>query len=175
MRIRPHIASAFALIIVAAFLPPKAHAQGHIEASIEGPATVVDRSTPLPGRSIITQTGQAALLLSDTSIVIEMTDEGLASLTKEKDPQPSHGVSGILTSMVKAGITGMLDRGMSYPLAKLDRAKAEGTRIYLFDRDGKLVFDNVKLNETIPMRDFAPEDAKAFAKKINSAIKRNRS
>ena len=162
------------MVIVAMIIPRDSSAQGHIEASINDPAKIVYRQTPLPGSSLITQRGHAALLLLDTSIVIQMTDEGLHHVGRETRSETSRGVGAFVGAIVRAGITEMLDRGISYPLAMLDHAAADGNRLYLIDRDGKLVFDSMNINDTRPMHDFAPRDAAAFAKKINAAIKRRR-
>lgn len=162
------------MIIVAMLFPKPAHSQGHIEASVNEPAKLVSRATPQPRRSLSTRNGDAVLLLNDSAIVIQMTDDGLRYLGRNEHSEEKSGLGRFVSAMVMAGVKEMLDRGISYPLAGLDYAKAEDGRLLLVSRDGELIFDNMDINNTKPMHDFDERDASSFAKKINAAIKRRR-
>jgi hypothetical protein len=162
------------MVVVALIIPRDSSAQGHVEASIEDPAKLVARETPRPGMSLFTESGDAVLLLKENAIVIQMTDEGLRYLGRSDRSESRGSLGAFVSAIVHAGITEMLDRGISYPLTMLDHATAEGNRLYLVDLNGKLVFDTMNINNARPMHDFAPGEASVFAKRINAAIKRTR-
>ena len=171
---KSRIFAALSMIVVAVFFSRPANAQGHVEAKVADPARIVSRETPRPGRSIITRSGSAALLLNDTAIVIQMTDEGLRSLGRNEPTEEKSGMARLVGAMVMAGVKEMLDRGISYPLSGLDHAKADGSKILLVSRDGELIFDSTEVNKNKPMHDFDESEARDFAKRINAAIRRAR-
>jgi hypothetical protein len=160
------------MIVVAMLFPKPSNAQGHIEASVNDPAKLVSRTTPRPGRSIITQNGDAALLLNDTAVVIQMTDEALRSINRNERSEEKSGMARLVGAMVMAGVKEMLDRGISYPLSALDYAKVDDGKLVLVARNGELIFDSMNINNTKPMHDFDESDAKDFAKRINAATRR---
>jgi hypothetical protein len=76
--------------------------------------------------------------------------------------------------MIRAGVSGILDHGVAYRVSALRRARAEGSRLVLEDREGKPVFAGVEINGRHPMDDFPPEDARRFADAVNRAIQARR-
>ena len=174
MSSKSRIVAAASVILVAMIFAPPAQAQGHIEGSVSSPATLVSRGTPLPGRSIVTQNRQSALLLNDTAIVLQMTEDGLRALG-DKPPTEQSGMGRLVSAVVLAGVKEMFDRGISYPLSSLDHASVDDGALRLVSKSGELVFDSMNINNIKPMHDFDASEAKSFAKKINAAIKRARS
>ena len=175
MSIRSFSVAAGTAVIVAVFVPQPASAQHSISVNVgDSVAKVVRREYPQRGRSITTRSGDVALLLTESAVVIQMTDRGLREIERDVPSREEGTLARMASAMVRAGVIELLDRGISYPLARLERAKAEGGTIYLIDRDGGFVFDSVSVNKTKPMHDFSPGEAHAFARKINAAIRERR-
>lgn len=164
----------FSLVVVAMLVPKVGRSQGHVEATVNEPAKIVSRSTPVPGRSIITRNGDAVLMLNDNAIVIQMTDEALHSLGRSEPEETRSGFGRLVGAMVMAGVRSMLDRGISYPLSEIDHASVQGSRLLVVSNKGDLVFDTMDINNAKPMHDFDGREAAAFARKINAAIRRAR-
>ncbi len=171
---RSRILTAVSTIAVAMLLSTPAHAQGHIEVNASDSTKLVSRTIPRLGQSITTRSAAATLLFNDTAVVIQMTDEALQNLGRTEPAEEKSSVARLVGAIVLASVKTMLDRGISYPLSGLDHAKADGNKVLLVARDGKLIFDSVDVNNVKPMHDFDESEAKDFAKRINVAIKRAR-
>jgi len=163
-----------AMVVVAMFTPRPAASQTTIEASVnDSVAKVVRRQRAEPSRFIETRSGDAALLLTDSTVVLQMTSEGLARIRRDAHNDRQEGFAARLVgAMVRAGIAEMLDHGISYRLDRLARAQARGSRLYLIDYQGSLVFDSVSVNKRPLMHDFSPLDAERFSRRVNEAIRR---
>jgi hypothetical protein len=119
-----------------------------------------------------TRDRHAAVLLNDTTLVLQLTDRGLANVTDHADEDTSRTVGGrILARMLGAGLAEMLDHGIAYRLSSLREAREDGGRLVLVDTQGRRVFDEVEVNGRRVMDDFSPADAERFAAKVNQAIR----
>lgn len=174
MSIRSFFVAAGAAVIVAALVPRPASAQHNVSLEVSDSVAKVGRRLELqPGKSIITRSGDVALLLTESAVVLQMTDGGLRAIERDVPPREENLLARLAGAIVRAGVLELLDHSIAYPLARLDHAKAEGNVIQLLDRTGELVFDSVSVNDRRPMHDFSPSEARVFARKINAAIARS--
>jgi hypothetical protein len=123
--------------------------------------------------SLRTRDAQAAVLLTDTALVLQFTDQGLARMrTSMRDSAPQDAGHGLLARMVGSALGEMFDHGIAYNLRALRGARVEGSRLVLEDLAGKRVFDRVELNGRDVMNDFSPAEASRFAAAVNRALRR---
>lgn len=138
-------------------------------------ARVVSRQPLRAAESAIqTRDGRVAFLLVDRTLVLQMTDRGLANVARDMDQdlKEESGIGRFIGGIVRSSVRSMLDHGIEYPLAELREARYEGGRLRLVGRDGKEVFQNVKLNDTEVMESFDPAHARAFVARVNQAKRR---
>jgi hypothetical protein len=123
--------------------------------------------------SLRTRDAQAAVLLMDTTLVLQMTDQGLSRMTASiRDSAPEGVGHRLLARMVGSALGEMFDHGIAYNLRALRGARAEGNRLVLEDLAGKRVFDRVEINGRDVMEDFSPAEASRFAAAVNRALRR---
>ena len=123
--------------------------------------------------SLRTRDAQAAVLLMDTTLVLQFTDEGLSQMNASiRDSAPQDLGHRIFARMAGAALGEMFDHGIAYNLRALRSARVEGNRLVLEDLAGKRVFDHVNINGRDVMDDFSPAEASRFAAAVNRAIRR---
>ncbi len=122
--------------------------------------------------SLRTRDAQAAVLLMDTTLVLQFTDQGLARMNASvRDSAPQDVGHRLLARMLGSALVEMFDHGIAYDLRALRGARVEGNRLVLEDRAGKRVFDRVELNGRDVMNDFSPAEAARFAAAVNRALR----
>jgi hypothetical protein len=152
-----------------------AHAQsGGLTVKISGPdsvAHVVDRADPAHANfAIVTRDGTGALVLLDTTIVVQLTDRGLDKMKAKAATDSIKGVGErLFARMVLGALQPMLDHGIAYHLRDLSTAEYADGRLQLRRRNGEEVFRDVKVNNTPLMESFSEADAKLFAIKARDA------
>ena len=125
--------------------------------------------------SLRTRDRHAALLLNDTTLVLQLTTGGLYHVTNSVAGEAAGSALGrALARMVGAGLTELLDHGIAYRLSELREARYDGGRLVLLDRDGKRVFEKVEINGRDLMEDFSPDEARVFVGEVNERVKRLR-
>jgi hypothetical protein len=123
--------------------------------------------------SLRTRDSQAAVVLMDTTLVLQFTDEGLSQMNKSiRDSTPKDFGHRLVARMVGSALVEMFDHGIAYNLRALRGAHVEGNRLVLEDLAGKRVFDRVELNGRDVMDDFSPAEASRFAAAVNRALRR---
>jgi len=134
-------------------------------------AYVVDRITPDRARfAIVSESGDAALLLMDTTIVAQMTDRGLAHMkSQDANDTTRSAVSKLLGRMTLAALGSLFDHGIAYHLRDLTEAKYADGRLQLRGANDEEIFREVEINKTPLMESFRPADAKAFAARVRVA------
>lgn len=124
-------------------------------------------------KSLRTRDAQAAVLLMDTTVVLQFTDQGLARMNASvRDSTPQDVAHRLVARMVGFALSEMFDHGIAYNLRALRGARVEGNRLVLEDLAGKRVFDRVEINGRDIMDDFSPAEASRFATAINQALRR---
>ena len=169
---------AASFLILASLIPiARSKAQGRTQVSVHAPDSVsfvVARRRPLPDEPAIrTLSGEAALILRDSVVVLQLTDYGLDHLF-DSDRETRRGGSRIVMAMVKAGVSGLLDHGVAYRVSALRRAYADGNRLILEDRAGNHVFESTNYNDHHPMEEFSPAEARRFAVAVQRSIASHR-
>ena len=139
-------------------------------------AHVVDRITPDHARfAIVNESGDAALLLMDTTIVAQMTDRGLAHMkSQDANDTTKSAVSKLFARMTLAALGSLFDHGIAYHLRDLTDAKYADGRLQLTGENGEEIFRDVEINKAPLMESFRAEDAKAFAARVRVAQARFR-
>ncbi len=124
-------------------------------------------------KSLPTRDAQAAVLLMDTTLVLQFTDRGLSRMKASvRDSAPQDVGQRLLARMVGSALGELFDHGIAYNLRALRSARVEGNRLVLEDLAGKRVFDHVEINGRDVMDDFSPADASRFAAAVNRALHR---
>lgn len=119
-----------------------------------------------------TRDARAAVLLLDTTLVLQFTDQGLSQMTASvRDSAPPGVGQGLLAWVVSSTLGAVFDHGVAYDLRALRGARVEGHRLVLEDRAGKRVFERVEFNGRDVMDDFSPADAARFAAAVNQALR----
>jgi photosystem II stability/assembly factor-like uncharacterized protein len=137
---------------------------------------VAAREAPERARqALLTRDRHAAVLLTDSTVVLQLTDAGLRHTGRSIREDTASGVGGALLRSVLGGmVTGLLDHGIAHRLSALSDARAEGGRLVLVGHDGEPVFGRVEMNGRNVMEDFAPAEAERFAAAVRRAIRARR-
>jgi len=170
------LASANALLFAAA---APATAQLQVSARVPAPDSVawVVAREPLgvADATLRNRDRTVAVLLNDTTIVLQLTDRGLDRISHDIENDSTKGMGGrLLARILGAGVVGLLDHGIAHHLSALRAARVEGTRLVLENRKGERVFADVDVNGRRVMDDFSPAEAERFAAAVNDAIRRQR-
>jgi hypothetical protein len=155
-----------------------AAAQHNVSIRADAPDSVswiVRRQPPdLAEAALRSRDRHVALLLTDTTLVLQLTDLGLDHITDRMDDEPGGLGARLVARMLGAGITGLLDHGIAYRLSALRAARREGSALVLEDRDGHHLFEDVEINGRHVMNDFPAADAERFAAAVNRAVRQQR-
>lgn len=166
------ISAAMLSMAIAAPLTAQDTSSMHVTIHVsDSAAQVVDRISPDRARfAIVSESGDAALLLMDTTIVAQMTDRGLAHI-KSQDAHDTtrSAVSKLFARMTLAALGSLFDHGIAYHLRDLTDARYRDGRLQLTGTNGEEVFRDVEIGNTPLMESFRPEDAKAFAARARVA------
>ena len=138
-------------------------------------AHVINRR-PLDGSTfhIVTVDGNETLLLTDTTIIAQLTDAGLqhASHIADSSVHRNGTISRMFAGMVGGLLGPLLDHAIEYDLHDLDSASYTDGRLVLKSRDGHEPFGNVKIFGHQLMTAFNPDDARSFAARADQARRR---
>jgi hypothetical protein len=134
-------------------------------------AHVVERADAARGQfAIVSRDGAGTLVLTDTTIVMQFTDRGLARMRSKEATDSIKGAGErLLARMVLGALEPVFEHGIAYHLRDLASAEYADGRLQLRRRNGDEVFRDVKVNDTPLMESFSPEDAKKFAHKVREA------
>jgi hypothetical protein len=172
MRTRP-VRRTFLLSVLAAALlfPLSAQAQQIRVSGSDTESRVVSRmpvNQALFG--ITSEDGQAALLLTERGIVLQLTDQGLARVTSmEESKQEDQGMlTRLFEGLVRSGVRALLDHGIEYPLADLAAVRYEQGRLHFVRNNGEPIFEDVRVNDVSVMESFRAQDARAFVTRFHA-------
>jgi len=175
MSIRSSLLAARVTTVAASLLLLATPAMAQGTAKVPSDTSWIVQRVPLAraASSLRTRDAQAAVLLMDTTIVLQFTDEGLQRLKAGiRDSAPQELGARIFARMIGSALGEMFDNGIAYDLRALRSARVEGNRLVLEDLAGKRVFDHVEINGRDVMDDFSPAEASRFAAAVNRAIRR---
>lgn len=120
---------------------------------------------------LVTRHGDMVLLLDDSDLVLQLTDRGLDDIR----PEPSEDESladRLIGAMVGAGLRELLDNAMAIPIAAIGRAEVIGDRLVLEGHDGDELFQ-IEVNGREVAEDFAPAEAREFARRLRARMARH--
>lgn len=143
-----------------------------VSASADSVIQIVPRVAPSRASfAIVTRSGQVALLLRESTIVVQLTDRGLEEIgrSEARGDEKRGFLSTIFESMLRTGLRVLLDHGLEYSLTDLREARYEDGRLVLENHRGKDVFGTIDMDGRDIMTDFHPRDARAFAARANAA------
>lgn len=167
----------FGLAIACAFLAQRAAAQQNVKLDNNADADVriVDRQ-PLSraASSLQTRGGDVAFLLVDRALVFQFTDSGLRRMERRQSEAPAETTLAgrIMGGIFRGGLRHVLARGFEYPLSELREARFTDGELILVDREGKHLFAGMEVNSSKVMRSFPDAEGRAFAARINQALRR---
>lgn len=155
---------------------PPAHAAG--SRGDDSIAFVIDRK-PLRSAafSIVTTDGTGALLLTDTTIVAQLTDAGLNHLGRDVDhsmrsDSSADWFAGLVAGAVAGALKPLMDHGIAYRLRDLGEARYADGRLDLRRKNGEPVFNHMEWEGHEVLESFTPQDAREFARRAQDAAKR---
>jgi hypothetical protein len=138
-------------------------------------ATIVRRQPPEDAAATLrTRDRHVALLLTDTTVVLQFTDRGLDHVRVQLSGEHAGTSGGVLARALGAGLVELLDHGIAYRLSALRGARAEHGRLMLEDHDGHRVFAGTETNGRLVMDDFSPAEAERFAGAVNRVLRARR-
>jgi hypothetical protein len=114
--------------------------------------------------ALTTREGSVDLMLTETELIIQFSDEGLERIHQQihKDNDDSH-FAAVIKSMVSSGVRTLLDRAMSIPLYEISEISYRDDTLIIRNREGQEIFDDLDVNGVYVMKDFARHDARQFA------------
>ncbi|MFI5234210.1 MAG: hypothetical protein ACHQXA_00735 [Gemmatimonadales bacterium] len=166
-----------ALLLSIGVVPSMRARQLNVTMSADSVGWVMDR-VPLAHTSahLLNHDRSTALALLDTAIVVQFTDEGIRRMSESaKGDSTEHSLAArMLAGMVLGGLQTLFDHAIAYRLSDLRDAWYADGRLHLVNRDGKDVFDGIKINDRNLMDDFDPSEARRFAERVRAARARLR-
>jgi hypothetical protein len=129
--------------------------------------------------AIVTTDRTSALLLTDTTIVAQLTDAGLNHVGRDTERSMRNDTTAaLITRMLGGAVAGalrpLLDHGIAYRLSDLGEARSTGGRLELRRRNGERVFNHMEMNGHELLESFSPDDAREFARRAQDAAERLR-
>jgi hypothetical protein len=112
-----------------------------------------------------------ALLLTDTTVVLQFTTRGLDHMRTQLSEDAQGTSGGVLARVLGAGLVELLDHGIAYRLSALRRARADGGRLVLEDHGKRRVFADTEINGRRVMDEFVPAEAERFAAAVNRVLR----
>lgn len=155
-------------ILISAFLMPiNAIAQTHF-GNHDIDADVTNRLHQDDAEyAMTTREGSVDLLVTHDAIMIQFSDRFLDDLEEEirDDDEDYHEASvlaDVIKSMVTSGVKKMLDHALAIPLYEIREVYYDGGRLYIIDREGQEIFEELEIDDVDVMEDFSRRDARRF-------------
>ena len=177
-------ALSLALVLAAVGIPSLAAAQSSARSRVSAqPDDSVMRIVPrYPMRgsdALLSRDGNVALLLTDRSLILQLTYEGVDHVMgrareAERDvgsDGPSQPVARAVAALMGGLVRTFADRGLEYDLRDLADARYVDRRIVLRRLSGDEVFGNMNINGREVMDGFEPSEARAFLARVRAAAR----
>ncbi len=102
-------------------------------------------------------------MLTETHLLIQFSDAGLKRIQEEihQEPDDSH-FAVVIKSMVSSGVQTLLDRAMSIPLYEISEVSYSNGTLFIRNREGHLIFEDLEVDDIYVMKDFTRRDARNF-------------
>lgn len=163
--------SALALALLACVAAP-AHAQSRHRSS-EADPDVIDRQPLRSARAyVLSEDRIAALLLTDRTVILQLTDRGLREIQADMDDDAAEEAEDglfarLVSGFVRNTVSSFLDHGLAYDLRDLRSATYRDGTIVIEDCSGEEVFGDIQINDE--PQQFSRAEAHAFIRRFNQA------
>jgi len=113
--------------------------------------------------AITTREGSVDLMLTESDLLIQFSDEGLKRINHQinKNPDDSH-FAAVIKSMVSSGVQTLLDRAMKIPLYEISEISYSDGALVIRNREGQKIFEDIDIEGKYVMKDFSRADALQF-------------
>ena len=119
---------------------------------------------------LVTRQGDVALLIAGDELRIQLTDDGLRDLEEPEVDEAEDGlVARVLGAMLRAGVRGLMDNAIAYPISEIGRAEYEDGRLVIENLEGEPIFD-ITVNDRDIMTDFREREARQFARELRGRM-----
>ena len=164
------------LVIAAAMLvfATPAFAQKDVHVTVDGDSVVkvIDRVEIRKSTfHIVNVKQETALIVRDSTIVLQLTDRGLKNIKREIKKEGESALGKMLHAALAGAMEEFLDHGMEYQLSDLKEARVEKGVLVLERKNGELIFDEMEVNGEEVLETFSPEDARRFAAHVNRRVR----
>lgn len=117
--------------------------------------------------AMTTKEGSVDMLVTNEAILIQFSDRFLNNLAEEIENEEDRYdeasvLADVITSMVSSGVRSLLDHAIQIPIYELDRVFYEEGRLYIIDRDGNELFEDLEIDDVDVMEDFSRRDSRRF-------------
>ncbi|MDZ7757894.1 hypothetical protein [Rhodohalobacter sp.] len=115
---------------------------------------------------ITTQENSVTLLLTNSAIYLQFTDDYLEKIAEEirgkNESDDSDHLGAVLRSAISSGVQTLLDRAITVPLNEIEEIYYENGRLVIINRDGEDMFKEAEVDDVLIMEDFSRRDARRF-------------
>jgi hypothetical protein len=182
-------ALSFAVALAAVGVTAAATAQAQTSAPRRASSLPSDSAVQLVPRypmrgsdALISRDGLTALVLTDRSLILQLTHEGVEHLTRRAQEAERESGSGgkpepiarAVAAMVGGIVRSIADRGLEYDLRDLGDAGYSNRRVVLRRLSGDEVFGDFEIQGRQAMEGFDPDEARAFTARVRAAAARAR-
>jgi hypothetical protein len=164
------------LVIAAAMLafatPVLAQEDIHVTMDGDSVVRIVDRiELTKSAFHIVNVKQETALIVRDSTIVMQLTDRGLQNIKREIKKEGESALGKMMHAALAGALEEFLDHGMEYQLSDLKEARVENGVLVLERKNGDLIFDEMEINGDDVLETFSRADAVRFAAYVNRRIR----
>lgn len=123
---------------------------------------------------IINKEGNIALLFTESSIVVQLTNEGLDEITnqiRQKEEGESGSLLGdLFRSVLSTSLYTLFDHGIALPLSKIKHAEYTDGQLRIYTIDDEVLFEDFNINDNNLIDDFDQAAGRRFARSLNKYL-----
>ena len=123
--------------------------------------------------AMATREGSVELLVTNDAVLIQFTDRFLDNLADEISDDDDHYeyeeasvLADVIKSMVTSGVRKLLDHALTIPMYEIREVYYEDGRLYIINRDGDEIFEDLEIDDVDVMEDFSRRDARRFVSAV---------
>src|SRR5258705_9043947 len=120
--------------------------------------------------AITSRDGDAALLLTDEVVAMQLSDRTLDRIKRElrhdRDDDEDNAIAQAIKSAVVAGVSSLLDHSAECPIRDLKDVEYREGRLVFTAQNGGRVYNSVHVNDEDVMSGFSESDARLFVREF---------
>lgn len=174
-----------ALLLLTALPADNALAHGHGASSATVNASCCDSPTRWASRhdsrdaqlAIVSEDGNATLLLTDEVVAIQLSDRALRDVKRElrdEEDQEDNALARAFLAVVLSGVRTLLDHSAECSIRDIRSVDYRHGRLVVTSTDGERLFDGLDVNKRDVLESFSERDAQQFAREFQRAKSRLR-